>query len=108
MLRNVLQVFLILMVAASVAYAEASTEEEQPEIIDTLSDSYQKNFTIQSPPADTSSSSRKVKYISGFTENSTNSSSTQAQNNSTTESQDENQEITPQEQLDNVKILKSK
>ena len=108
MIKNVLQIFFVLMISAFAAYAQAATEGEEPQVIDTLSDTYQKNFTIQSPPSNvTSSTSNKAKYISGFTEDSTNSSFNQTQNNSVTESQKEKQELTPQEQMDNVKILKS-
>jgi hypothetical protein len=106
MIKNLLQLFFVLMVAVSAVYAQNTTEGNEPKVIDTLSDTYKNNFTIESPPASLSSSS-KVKYISGFTENSSEPSSPETQYNDTTNSQDKKREPTAEELKENYKILKS-
>ena len=82
MVKNVFRVFLVFAVPASLAYAQTAAQGKTPKVIDPFSESYQNNVTAQSSLPDASSAaSYKVKYISAFTENSTDQSLPEDQDN---------------------------
>jgi len=72
MIKFVFQVYVVSMLTVSAAYAETTAVNNGPKVINTFSEDYQNDSSKQSTSASqplTSTSTQKIKYISGFTDN---------------------------------------
>lgn len=90
MIKNLCLVFFIFMATVSITYTRAIAADNQPNVINPFSDDYKNNASAQvfSNSTTAATSSKKIKVISTFEENQTQSNLSETQANATVSPQD--------------------